>query len=168
MLIGQTARSCRRCCRIAEQTNPGRLPVLLMDIINTTPHSIAIYGAGAADFRPDLRKHILRDGAEPLRVIPPSGMLLNAQMAPEPSVPVEGIPTFTAVPSAVDAPPESGWLIVSRMYAAAVAAVEPLHGGPDAAACSAVGRLLVVHQPVYRLGDDGTTAPVGCLGFERV
>jgi hypothetical protein len=178
---------CSGCYRLADSSDQQRLSVrlrrmaadavglrskppirVMADIINATPHAISVYSADAAEFRSDLRKHILRDGAEPLRVIPPSGVLLNAKMATEPGGPVEGLPTFRSTAAAVDVAPSTGWLIVSRMYAAAVAAVAAEHGDEIAAACQAVGRMLVVHNPVYRLGEDGSTTPVGCLGFERV
>jgi hypothetical protein len=124
---------------------------------NFTPHPINIFRQEDVAYSAEMRKFIVNGSVEPIRVIPPSGHLLNAQMGETQLEDIDEINIVKSYPLSVDAPQASGRIIVSRMYAAAAAA---LWQNPPEMYC--------VHQPVYRLMKDGAVAPCGCLGLERI
>lgn len=124
-----------------------------MAIINATPHAIVIFASSDAEFNPQQRKLLLREGAVGTP-IPPSGSLLNARMGSEEADPIEGIPTKRSVVLGADPIPEGDdYYVVSRLYLSAAQA----QGW-------ATNRLLTVADPVY---DGVIPQPKGCLGFER-
>jgi hypothetical protein len=127
-----------------------------MTIINCTPHAINIFWADDVEWRPEIRKYILRESVDviPFRIYQPSGIMLSANMVVIDKEPIDGIPTVQTSATSVDDPPEADYIIVSRLYAAA--------------AIGKYNNMLVVHDPVYRIDPDGNTTVVGCLGFERI
>ena len=126
-------------------------------IFNFTPHAINVYNEDDVIFRSDLRKYIIKENVTPSRIFAPSGVLLNAKMESQNVGEYEGIPIVKSAAISVDPAPENGWVIVSRMYAAAAVS----------SGDSVVGRMLVVDRPVYKI-QENNISPVGCLGFEVI
>jgi hypothetical protein len=118
-------------------------------IKNMTPHSINIYSTSSATYDVANRKYFLKDGAQPVLVIPPSGELLNAKSVQVDQNPIDGVP-IKAVQWTVDNfNPEPGvYYVVSALFKSA-------YNGPNK------GQLLTVGDPVY--ADLSNPRPVGCL-----
>ena len=123
----------------------------MANIFNGTPHNICIFSKDDASYVASQRKYILSDGATPILVIAPSGVLLSAktQNAPTPTidygVPVVGAVQFTAYD---DTPNGFDLYVVSNMYRSAVQA---LGGYTD--------NLATVSDTVY----SKDIKPIGCL-----
>lgn len=128
-------------------------------LINATPHAVAIYSEDDVD-RGNPRRLLVRPGAVPMIVIPPSGIVLNASRAEGVTVrswfslggDEVGIPVRNDTFPSVDAPPDPGAAyIVSFLYASAARAA----GVPS--------MLYTVTGAVYASADD--KAPCGCVAL---
>lgn len=123
------------------------------ELINYTPHPINIYRATDVYFAPTCAKLILKaHNPDPVKIIPPSGQVLNAQIAWIPEKWVGGVPTWRYTVQHVDPLPEGQKVIVSRFYARALGGFLP-------------PRVYIICQPVYRKRE---SHPCGCLGLELV
>lgn len=128
-----------------------------MTIVNATPHSINIFSTYSVNYDTKQRKYFVSGNEEPTHIIPPSGMMLNAQLETIPDGDIGGIPLQrTAVVSADSLPDGDDVFIVSRIFHSALHTL----GEPT-------DRTLLVGSPVYRVTENGAIAPVGCLALER-
>lgn len=97
-------------------------------IINATPHTINFYSVDQVTEDKKNRKLILDPGAQPWKVIEPSGKLLNAVSQPSGELQtLDDIPLETIEWVSVDSPwdvfgktSQGDWFIVSNMYRAAL------------------------------------------------
>lgn len=134
---------------------------MAINYLNCTPHDINIYSKEDTVFDPDVRKLIIKDGAQPIRVIPASGKLLNCQKEtgslphwvadnyPDPFL--VGAIEFTGADYCPNEP--NTLYIVSALYRAAI--VQLTEG--------ILPRLAVVVDMVY--SDSKDPKPIGCLGL---
>ncbi|MCD6418072.1 hypothetical protein J7M00_04760, partial [bacterium] len=120
---------------------------------NYTPHTINIYSQEQVEYVPEIRKYVVKEGEEPIVVIPSDGML-SAKIKYEKITEIDGIPIHEPVVENCDEPPEGEDVIVSQLYVAAMRAL-----GMD------TSKLYTVSQPVYNSKDN--PRPVGCLGLNR-
>jgi len=136
-------------------------------IFNATAHPINIYRKEDCEYNEQLRKWFVKKGAKPVKVIAPSGRILNAHTNYILLQHVEDIPLWTSSIFDIDDPIDvfgdlkSGDIIVvSRQYAAAhdLWIKEHKNKLPYKLAC--------ICHPVYN--DLDNPKPVGCLGLEIV
>ena len=87
-------------------------------MLNCTPHAINI--VDSAEYNASVRKHIRTSVTKTVKVIAPSGKLLNAKIVRNVADPIDGIPTVKSEYPSVDELPEGAdFVVVSAMYVAA-------------------------------------------------
>ena len=125
-----------------------------MNIRNFTAHPICFYREEDVNFVSNIRKYVVKDGAEPYLVVESEGMLSvefeNNKIADEP------VPIYTKLIVRSDRLPKTedgDMIVVSAMY-----------GSHRGQMDTAYGILYCVKDTVYDL--DGK--PIGCLGLVKV
>lgn len=127
-------------------------------MINATPHNITVVG-GKIIYVSAIRKYIATKDTVVLTTIPPSGILLNAQMSDVKvdTIEVDGIEieTITTAVTSVDELPEGeDFVLVSALY---VSARQSL--GLNTSRCLTIG------TPVYQSEDK--PFPMGVMALRR-
>lgn len=127
-----------------------------MNLVNCTPHEITVFDFGLTD-QSNPRRLMLPSGTAPLKIIPTSGIVLNATKAESTineeltaalGVKVKSTPKFVAY----DPLPEGDFFLVSRMYKQAVSEL----GGDTS-------KLLTVGETVFT---PDKPSPAGCCSLE--
>ena len=127
--------------------------------LNATPHKINIFLPEQVYYDEKTRKHFLKSPKEeqPIKVIEPSGKLLNAKVSYILKETKEGIPIFVAKPETIDPIPEDYDIIIASNLYASYAIQFNL---PN------LDKLYTISQPVYI--DKENPKPIGCLGLNKV
>jgi len=127
-------------------------------IVNCTPHPINLFRESDCHFEKRCRKLLLKDTAEPVKVLEPSGVVLSAKITFDFIRMIDGISIYRAETKQLDILPVAFGLncyfVVSRQY---VAAAKIWNRPTD--------KLMVISQPVYLKRE---IRPCGCLGLEKV
>ena len=125
-----------------------------MNIRNFTAHPICFYREEDVNFVSNIRKYVVKEGAEPYLVVESEGMLSvefeNEKIADEP------VPIYTKLIVRSDRLPktENGDMIV----------VSAMYGSHRGQMDTAYGILYCVKDTVY----DVSGKPIGCLGLVKV
>jgi len=118
---------------------------------NYTPHEIVVIARESVQFNYTIRKYVASEDYKILQKIPSMGVLSAKIETVFIGTNDFGVPMYEKKITGFDALPE-GNLIVSALYASAVAKLAPAE----------VGRLYTIADPVYTT--DGKTV-LGCLGI---
>jgi len=128
----------------------------MLKIYNGTPHKINIYKKEDTEYKPEIRKYIVKDGAKPIITIDSNG-LLNAKIEYTEKEVKDNITIYKMNATGVDTVPENYDIVIVSNLFATVAKDFNIEG---------VDKLYTVANPVYDNSEN--PRPVGCLGLLKV